>query len=165
MSVQILTPEDAIAIVERCDPAVPFITENFQRVFETTGCLLNCKDEKVLEEHLHSEKEKYDYKTRQQKKGVIAARKIELNQFRESRQVWFTASEITTSATQGCGSCAVLLAILIKTFFQSEQDLPNDYEYSIAQDFEMRYRRSGTVEPLVIAQLFQPSGTRLTYTA
>jgi hypothetical protein len=158
MSVKRLDLKDALAIVDNVSYTRPSVTKNFFDVFGTTGCLLNCKFERTLDADLYNEKTRCPTKNRQEKKKVAYARKIQINQFRESRQTWSTARMIISSAAQGCASCNILRMIIIALFFQGAHDLPDKYEYSIAQDFEMRYRRIGEDEPVAIIQLFQPPG-------
>jgi hypothetical protein len=162
MSVKILDAKDALTIVDDAKHTGPTITKNFFEVFGSDGCLLNCKFERTLDSNLYNEKTKHAAKNRQEKKQFTSARKIQINQFRESRQTWFTASTIRTSAMQGCMSCNMLRMIIIALFFQGVHDLPDKYEYSIAQDFEVRYRCIGEEEPTAIIQLFQPPGKRST---
>jgi hypothetical protein len=160
MSVKTLDFKEALAIIDDARNTGPTVTKNFFNVFGTTGCLLNCKFERTLDADLYNEKARYAAKNRREKKKVTSARKIQISQFRESRQTWSTASAIRTSATQGCASCNIIRLITIAIFFPGVHELPDEYEYSIAQDFEVRYRRIGEEEPVAIIQLFQPPGKR-----
>jgi hypothetical protein len=158
MSVNILKSNDALKIVENFKSVESSVTKNFFDIFGTTGCLLNCKDERTLDLRLYSDKTRQDAKSRKEKKKIAFEHKLQLSEFRESRQAWFTATIIKTSASRGCGSCQILLKIIIAIFFQDLEDLPEQYEYSVAQDFEVRYREAGEEEPIATVQLFQPPG-------
>jgi hypothetical protein len=113
MSVTIINTKDAIAIVDNAQRVAPQVTKSFFDVFGTTGCLLNCEDKKTLEQNIQHNKTKYDKTDR---KGVRLARKEFLTRCHESCQEWFTASEITASAAQGCGSCSALRQIIQNLF-------------------------------------------------
>jgi hypothetical protein len=162
MSVEVLNHKDVLLFLETSSTAESPVTKNFFDVFGTTACLLNCKNERTLDADLYTEKAKHAAKTRQEKKKITFERKIQIGQFRESRKVWFSVDTIAASAEHGCNSCKLLLKMLIAIFFQNLGSLPKEYEYSIAQDFELRYRCLGEEKPIAIAQLFQPPGSAST---
>jgi hypothetical protein len=162
MSVTILPSDKALTVIDDSKCTGPSVTANFFNVFGTTNCLLNCKDERILDLQLYGEKTKQGAKTRREKKKITYEHKLQLNEFRESRQDWFTATTIKRSASQGCGSCSILQKIIIAIFFHESNCLPDQYEYSIAQDFEIRYRNVGKDETIATVQLFQPPGKYIT---
>jgi hypothetical protein len=162
MTVIVLDPKDIPSSSKGLEGTGPPVFRNFFDVFGTTGCQLNCNDERILDADLYEEKTRAAAKTRKEKKKITFERKTQINHFRESRKTWFDTTEIKASAEQGCNSCNILLKILVALFFRNINDLPEGYEYSIAQDFEVKYRRHGEEEPIAIVQLFQPPGKQQT---
>ena len=128
MSVTIINTKDAIAIAENAQRLTPQVTKtlwkNFFDVFGTTGCLLNCEVKRTLEHKVQDIKGKND---NNDASGVGLARKITLLHFRRSCKEWFTASEITKSAAQGCGSCTAIKQIIRNLFSPNKQDLSGEY--------------------------------------
>ncbi|KAH8724267.1 hypothetical protein GQ44DRAFT_284168 [Phaeosphaeriaceae sp. PMI808] len=162
MSVRVLDLQDAIAYIDKCKHAKESVTKNFQDVFGTAGCLLNCNYERTFEDDLRGEKAEYASKTSQRRKDLSHNRKLQCSKFRESRQTWFAGSKFVASAAQGCQSCSCLMKIFLGIFFQGAQDLPDSFEYSVSQNFEIRYRLPGNVDAVAIARLFQPQGKQYT---
>ena len=121
----------------------------------TTGCLLNCEVKRTLEHNVHPHKTKDD---KFDGREVRLARKKILVHYYESRQQWFTATEITTSAAQGCGSCSTVGEMFRNLFPGNEQGLSGEYEYSISLEFVLGRRPLGKEEPVEIIELFQPLG-------
>jgi hypothetical protein len=134
------------------------VTKTFFDVFGTTGCLLNCEAEKNLEDQFEYNKEKYDIKSKQDRKRVRAARAAHIKQHKGSRQDWFIASEIKASAARGCGSCSVLRQV-IQNLFSEDEQLGDEPEYSVSRDFQLSRRVWGGETPDVVIQLFQYPGT------
>jgi hypothetical protein len=156
MSVIVLNPKDIPSSSQGPDVTRLPVFKNFFDVFGTNGCQLNCNDERTLDANLHGEKTRAAVKTRKEKKKITFERKTQISHFRESRKTWFDTTAIKASVEQGCNSCNILLKILVALFFRDTNDLSECYEYSIAQDFEVKYRRLGEEESIAIVQLFQP---------
>jgi hypothetical protein len=160
MSVRILSPKDVIARLDHAQLAGPPVTKNFLHVFSSAGCLLNCEDEKTLTERLPQNQPAnlIAQSARMERKKVRSTRREHWAEFREVRKEWFTASEISASVLQGCGSCTILKSILLQLFFPDQDCLPGDYEFSVASNFEIRQRKAGAEESVEVIQLFQPLG-------
>jgi hypothetical protein len=158
MSVIIANYKEAIAFAENARCAAPQVKKNFFDVFGTPGCLLNCEDERTVNQNFQYDKTKHVIHSRTERKKVRLARKKYLAEFHETRQEWFTASEIIASAAQGCGSCSALRQIIQNSFFGNEQGLSNRYEYSVPQNFDLKRRPIDTEGSVETIQLFQPPG-------
>jgi hypothetical protein len=154
MSVSIIDREDIIKAAENAQPAPIQTLKNFYDVFGTTGCLLNCEEERTMEQNFRYNETGYHGS---KKRGERIARCKHLKQSRGSRQEWFNASEITQSAKQGCGSCSVLSQI-IQNVFSGCKELSSAYEYSVHYDFKLRRRLSSLEGEMEVVQLFQPPG-------
>jgi hypothetical protein len=145
MSVIIANYKDAVLFAENARFAAPKVKKNFFDVFGTSGCILNCEDDRT--------------RSRTEKKGVRLARKKSLADFcRNTRQEWFPASEIIASAAKGCGSCIALRQIIQDSFPGNESGLSDRYEYSIPPQFDLRRRPIVAAGPVESIQLFQPPG-------
>jgi hypothetical protein len=165
MSLTLLDCMDAIAIADtNTQRPVPKVTKSFFDVFGTTGCRLNCQLQRTIEQNFQHNKVKHVAHSRTERKWVRAARKEHHNQCSGSHQEWFTASDITASSAQGCGSCSILRQIIQNLFSENEQGLSGRYEYSIPYlgSFEIKRRPlQDSKEPVEIIQLFQPPGTTM----
>lgn len=148
MSVTIANRKDATEIIDNAENSASQARKNFFDVFGTTGCLLNCRDADAVKQNFGATK------------GYSRAVKREMRASRleKSNQKWFVASDISTSATQGCGSCKVLSQILAMVFDGTEQSLSEEYEYSVSHDFELKRRPLGEEKYIEMTQLFQPPG-------
>jgi uncharacterized protein YnzC (UPF0291/DUF896 family) len=158
MSVIIANYKDAIAFAKDAQCAAPQVKKNFFDVFGTSGCLLNCEDERTVNRNFQYNKMKHVIHSKAERKKVRLARKKYLAEFRKTCQEWFTASEIIASAAQGFGSCSVLRQIIQSSFSGNEQGLSNIYEYSVLQDFDLIRRPISAEGPVETVQLFQPPG-------
>jgi hypothetical protein len=158
MLVAIVSNEDAIAIISNAQSVVPQVTKSFFEVFGTTGCLLNCEGGGTFEQNFQKDKKNQDLHSMSKRKGNWWARKKYTIEYCKSRQEWFSASEITASSAQGCGSCGVLEQIIQNLFSRNEQGLTCEYEFSVSLDFELRRRPLGREGQIEIVQLFQPPG-------
>jgi hypothetical protein len=156
MSVKVVNYRDVVAIADNAERAAPQATKNFFDVFGTTGCMLNCQQDRNLgQKFQYSNTRLLSHKAKQ---AVYAARIKDEKEYCGSRQEWFTASEITVSAGQGCGSCSVIREIIRSSFSQSEHNVFDEYQYSVSLHFELRRRPRGEVKPVEIVHLFQPYG-------
>jgi len=157
MSVKVIHPNELQTYLNNAQSEIPRVTKTFFDIFGTSGCLLNCEAERNLEEVFEYNKEKYDIKSKRDRKRVRAARIAHVKQHEGTRQEGFTASEITASATSGCGSCNVLKQIIQILLFRDEE-FCDGFEYSVARDFQLSRRSRGAKEPDVTVQLFQYPG-------
>ena len=139
MSVKIVNPQDAIQIIEKNQSATP-ATRNFFDVFDTSGCLLKCEKERLLDPKFQYDKTKEPEHSRRKRKEVSAALAAYHRESRGSLQDWFKAGEITASAARGCGSCNAFSRMFQSSFPGNEQGLSDRYEYSVSRKFELRRR-------------------------
>jgi hypothetical protein len=159
MSVKFIYRQDIIKLVDNDEQPLAFTTpakkKNFYNVFGTTGCLLNCENERIVEQTLRYDKtEHVEYKRERER----VARKQHRAESRISRREWFSARELAQSVEQGCGSCSVLSKIILN-IFPVCGELSSAYEYSVSHEFELRRRLSSGEGKVEIVQLFQPPGT------
>ncbi len=161
MSVTIVNQTDTLARINSAQSVASEVKENnFFDVFGTTGCLLNCADGATLEQIFPDNRTNKGASSRTERKRRRAARREHLDQFHKSHQhiEWFTAGQITASATQGCESCRVLSEILQKTFEGNQKGLSDQHEYSREIDFTLRRRSRAQKDGIESIQLFQPRG-------
>lgn len=126
MSVETISLETAVNAVKVL--TAPSKKKNFQEVFGTAGCLLNCE------------------KDREKKDSKKSATRIER----------FTVSQITASS-KSCRCCRLIEFILRATFSRSKHDISLTDEYTVTREFELKRYRTGVTDPEVV-QLFQPRG-------
>ncbi|KAK3718637.1 hypothetical protein LTR37_004854 [Vermiconidia calcicola] len=159
MLVEVLSQGEAIAAVENLEPVDPPITKSFFRTFGTNGCLLNCG---LLESHYQHNKADDGSSSQAGKKLAKSMRKQRDQLFYKSIQKWFTATQMTASAAQGCGSCDILYQIFCRSYQQNENVLFDEYEYSVSDTFGLERRRHAVPESAQLVQLFQPRGLGVT---
>jgi hypothetical protein len=118
MMVAIANHKDTVKYVHDSENLALQAKENFFDVFDTIGCLLNCKVSIRQDVELDQAKEEQSRAVRREIKASRAEYSKKLS------STWFVASYIATSAVKGCGSYSVLSRILAMVFGNTQQGQP-----------------------------------------
>lgn len=133
-------------------------TKNFFQHFGTTGCVLGCESKRTFEADLELKRSAIPIRTRNDAKAVRRSHRKD----HRSRQSWFTSSELATSKSSGCGSCAVLSQVLAAVFPESVNDPSDLYSFFVDPMWELKCRKTSRPEsesePEWTVQLFQHRG-------
>lgn len=163
MSVKRLTHDEILdAIKADVDIRKPVVTSFFTAFGTSPACQLNCH---ALHSHFDQNKSCPLPRERAARKQESIIRNQRDRVFFDSIQRWFTATEIASSASQGCGTCSIFDAVLRIVFQQDAAILSDGHEYCIDVSFGLkrRLRSCGGANPEEFVQLFQSRTTQMAF--